>query len=134
MATIFTQIIKGEIPCHKILENDTFFSFLDINPINPGHTLVVPKKEIDYLFHLDDELLSEILVFSKRIVPALEKVVPCNRVGIMVAGLDVPHAHVHLIPIMSEGDLTFDRARPGNPSELAGTANKIRKALASMEK
>jgi len=129
MASIFTKIIRGEIPCYKLLEDKNFFSFLDINPINPGHTLVVPKKEIDYFFDLDNKLLSEILIFGKSLVPAIESAVPCRRVGIMVAGLDVAHAHLHLIPIMSEGDLTFDRARPASQSELAGIANKIRKTL-----
>ena len=126
MASVFTKIINGEIPCHKLKENDKFISFLDINPINPGHTLVVPKLEVDYFFGLNDNLLSEILLFAKKLVPAIEASVTCQRVGLMVAGLDVPHAHLHLVPILSEGDLTFDRAQPAGQSELAGIANKIR--------
>ena len=129
MASVFTKIIRGEIPCHKLLEDENFFSFLDINPINPGHSLVVPKKEVDYFFDLDNKLLSAILVFGKSLVPAIESAVPCKRVGIMVAGLDVAHAHLHLIPIMAEGDLTFDRAKPASQSELAEIANKILNAL-----
>lgn len=126
MSSIFTKIIQGKIPCRKILEDDTFFSFLDINPINPGHTLVIPKQEIDYFFDLDSVHLSKILLFSKRITPALEQVIPCKRIGILVAGLEVPHAHLHLVPMMEEGDLTFERAKPGNPEELAMLANKIK--------
>jgi histidine triad (HIT) family protein len=131
MASIFTQIINGEIPCHKLVENETFISFLDIHPINPGHTLIVPKQEIDYFFDLPDEILSEILIFSKQLVPAIESSVTCKRVGIMVAGMEVTHAHLHLVPMMAEGDLTFDRAKPASPTELAGIANKIRKNLSS---
>lgn len=131
MASLFTQIINGEIPCHKLLENEKFIAFLDIHPINPGHTLIVPKKEIDYFFDLDNCILSEILIFAKKLVPAIESTVSCNRVGIMVAGLEIAHAHLHLIPIMSEGDLTFDRAKSASPSELAGIANQIRKALSA---
>jgi histidine triad (HIT) family protein len=127
--TLFTKIIKGEIPCHKVLEDDRYFSFLDIRPINPGHVLVIPKNEIDYIFDLDDELLSGILVFSKKVAVAIKKVVPCERIGIMVAGLEVPHTHVHLIPINSIGDLTFARAKAGDQNELAKLAEKIRGAL-----
>lgn len=129
MPTLFTKIIKGEIPCHKVLEDDRYFSFLDIRPINPGHVLVIPKNEIDYIFDLDDELLSGILVFSKKVAVAIKKVVPCERIGIMVAGLEVPHTHVHLIPINSIGDLTFARAKAGDQNELAKLAEKIRGAL-----
>ncbi|MFC1583972.1 HIT family protein [Fibrobacterota bacterium] len=129
MSSIFTKIIQGEIPCHMLLEDEKFIAFLDINPINPGHTLIVPKKEIDYLFDLDEDLLSNILLAAKKLVPAIEKVISCKRVGIMVAGLDVPHAHLHLIPMMSEGDLTFARAKPADQNELAETAEKIRLAL-----
>ena len=129
MASLFTKIIYREIPCHKICEDENYFAFLDIKPINPGHTLVVPKREIDYLFELNDELLSGILVFGKKLVPALEKVVQCQRVGIMVAGMEVPHAHLHLIPTMSQGDLTFERAKIASQTELAVLAGKIRNAL-----
>ena len=105
MATIFSKIIAGEIPSYKVAEDDRFFAFLDINPMAKGHTLVVPKIEVDYLFDLDDELLAEMTLFSKKVAEAIKKSVPCNRVGVLVMGLEVPHAHVHLIPIMKEGDM-----------------------------
>ncbi|MBF0432460.1 MAG: HIT family protein [Fibrobacteria bacterium] len=125
MASIFTKIINGEIPCQKILEDEQYFSFLDINPINPGHTLVIPKQETDYLFALDDNILSGLFLFAKKIVPAIEQVISCKRVGVIVAGLEVPHAHVHLIPMGAEGELTFDRAQRANPQDLAALAQKI---------
>lgn len=105
MATIFSKIIAGEIPSYKVAEDERFFAFLDINPVAKGHTLVVPKQEIDYLFDLDDELLSGLALFSKKVAVAVKKAVPCQRVGVLVMGLEVPHAHVHLIPIQNEGDL-----------------------------
>lgn len=129
MPTLFTRIIKGEIPCHKIAEDDRFFAFLDINPINPGHTLVVPKQEIDRFFAMDEALLAGILPFARRLVLAIEKAVPCKRVGLLVAGLEVPHAHLHLVPLSGEGDLTFARARRADPQELARIAAAIRAQL-----
>lgn len=107
MDTIFTKIIKGEIPCYKIAENDKFFAFLDINPLAKGHTLVVPKLQVDYIFKLDDEMLAEMMVFAKRIAAAIEANVPCERIGIAVIGLEVPHTHIHLVPINKVGDLNF---------------------------
>lgn len=107
MPTLFTRIINGEIPCFKIAEDDNFFAFLDIMPLAPGHVLVVPKKQIDYIFDVDEELLSGILPFAKKIAIAMEKVIPCERIGISVIGLEVPHAHVHLIPINSMNDCNF---------------------------
>ena len=106
MATIFSKIIAGEIPSYKVAEDERFFAFLDINPVAKGHTLVVPKQETDYLFDLDDEWLSGLALFSKKVALAVKKAVPCKRVGVLVMGLEVPHAHVHLIPIQNEGDLT----------------------------
>ncbi len=103
MATIFTKIIKGEIPSHKIAENETHIAFLDINPIAEGHTLVVPKKEIDYLFDLPDELLRETMLFAKKIAAALDRSLSPIRTGVIVEGLEVPHAHIHLVPIYKEG-------------------------------
>lgn len=103
MATIFTKIIKGEIPSHKIAENETHIAFLDINPIAEGHTLVVPKKEIDYVFDLPDELLGETMVFAKKIAGALDRSLSPIRTGVIVEGLEVPHAHIHLVPIYKEG-------------------------------
>ena len=109
MATIFSRIIQGEIPCYKIAENDKFFAFLDINPVSKGHTLVIPKKEVDYIFTLGDEELGEMMVFSKKVAAAIEKAMPCKRIGVAVIGLEVPHAHIHLIPIVEEGDMDFKR-------------------------
>lgn len=107
MDTIFTKIIKGDIPCYKIAENDKFFAFLDINPLAKGHTLVVPKLQVDYIFKLEDEMLAEMMVFAKRIAAAIEANVPCERIGIAVIGLEVPHTHIHLVPINKVGDLNF---------------------------
>ncbi|HLD69602.1 MAG TPA: HIT family protein [Candidatus Omnitrophota bacterium] len=127
MPTIFSKIINGEIPCHKILENEKYLAFLDVRPVNPGHTLVIPKKEVDYLFDADDSLLSELIVFAKKVAKAIKKEVPCKKVGVMVAGLEVLHAHIHLIPINSVGDLNFARAKPAASEELAKMAEGIRK-------
>ncbi len=129
MATLFTRIIKGEIPCHKILENEKYFAFLDIRPINPGHTLVVPKKEIDCLFAAEDDLLAGIMLFAKKIAAAIQKEIDCKRIGVMVAGLEVPHAHIHLIPINDVHDLNFARAKPASQEELAAIAQRIRSHL-----
>ncbi len=111
MATIFSRIIAGEIPSYKIAENDKFFAFLDINPMAKGHTLVVPKQETDYIFDLDDALLADMAVFAKTVAKAIEKAVECRRVGVMVIGLEVPHAHIHLIPIQREGDMSLANKR-----------------------
>ena len=109
MATIFSRIIKGEIPCYKIAENDRFFAFLDINPLSKGHTLVVPKHETDYIFNIEDEELGQMMVFAKQVANAIEKAIPCKRIGVAVIGLEVPHAHIHLVPITCEGDLDFKK-------------------------
>ena len=111
MATIFSRIISGEIPSYRVAEDDRFFAFLDINPMQAGHTLVVPKQETDYLFDLDDALLADMMLFAKRVAKAIEKAVECRRVGVMVIGLEVPHAHIHLIPIQQEGDMSLARKR-----------------------
>ncbi len=129
MPSLFSRIIKGEIPCEKILEDDRYFAFLDIRPINPGHTLVVPKLEVDELFALSDEILASALPFAKIIARALKKSVPCRRIGLLVAGFEVPHAHLHLVPIQTEGELTFSRARASNPIEQSALAQKIRENL-----
>ena len=107
MPTIFSRIIQGEIPCYKIAENDKFFAFLDINPLSAGHTLVVPKHETDYIFNIDDEELGQMMVFAKHVAAAIEKAIPCKRIAVAVIGLEVPHAHIHLVPINQEGDLDF---------------------------
>jgi histidine triad (HIT) family protein len=109
MATIFSRIINGEIPCYKIAENDRFFAFLDINPLTKGHTLVVPKHETDYIFNIDDEELGQMMVFAKHVAQSIEKAIPCKRIAVAVIGLEVPHAHIHLVPITKEGDLDFKK-------------------------
>ena len=109
MATIFSRIVKGEIPCYKIAEDERFFAFLDINPVMKGHTLVIPKHEDDYIFHLEDEELGAMMVFAKKVAKAIEKAVPCKRIAVAVIGLEVPHAHIHLIPINQEGDMDFKK-------------------------
>lgn len=111
MASIFTRIINGEIPSYKVAENDKFIAFLDINPLAKGHTLVVPKVEVDYIFDLPEQELSEILLFSREVARRIEKVVPCERIGISVIGLEVPHTHVHLIPINTVGDMNFAKPK-----------------------
>lgn len=127
MSSIFSRIVQGQIPCHKILENEEFLAFLDVKPINPGHTLVIPKKEIDYIFDLEDNLLGKLMIFSKKVALMLKKEISCKRIGIMVAGLEVPHAHVHLVPMNALGDLNFARAKPASNDELAKIAEKIRR-------
>lgn len=107
MASIFSKIVSGEIPCYKIDEDENFLAFLDINPLAKGHTLVIPKKEIDYIFDLEDELLASMNIFAKRVAKAIDQSVVCKRVGIAVVGLEVPHAHIHLIPLNHIGDLSF---------------------------
>lgn len=111
MASIFSRIIAGEIPCYKIAENENYFAFLDINPLAKGHTLVVPKAEVDYIFDLDDETLAGLHVFAKKVAKAIEKVVPCKRIGVAVIGLEVPHAHVHLVPLNSMKDIDFSQPK-----------------------
>jgi histidine triad (HIT) family protein len=105
MATIFTRIIQGEIPAYKVAEDENFLAFLDISPVAKGHTLVIPKKEVDYLFDLEDELFSGLQLFAKKVAIGLKKAVPCLKVGVLVLGLEVPHAHIHLIPMQNEGDV-----------------------------
>ena len=130
--SIFTKIIRGEIPSYKIAESDKFYAFLDIFPLVEGHVLIVPKQETDNLFDLPDELLSEILVFAKPIAKAMESVFDCNRVGISVVGLEVPHAHIHLVPINSADDLNFTRGKKKfSEQEFKATQQKILRALGS---
>lgn len=130
MATIFSKIVNGEIPSYKIAEDDRYYAFLDIHPLAKGHTLVVPKQEIDYLFDLDDDLLAGMLVFSKKVARAIEKAVPCKRIGVAVLGLEVPHAHIHLVPLNEESDISFSRPKLQlSDEELASIAEKIRAGL-----
>lgn len=105
--TIFSRIIAGEIPCYKVAEDDRFFAFLDINPVNWGHTLVVPKRETDYIFDIDDEELAAMIVFSKKVAKAMKEAITCRKIGMAVLGLEVPHAHIHLVPLKNEGDMDF---------------------------
>ncbi len=128
MATIFSRIVAGEIPCHKIAENEEFFAFLDINPVAKGHTLVIPKDETDYIFDLDDAVLGRMMAFAKRVARAQEAAISCKRVGIAVMGLEVPHAHIHLIPITKESDMYFGGSKLSlTGDELAEIAASIRK-------
>jgi histidine triad (HIT) family protein len=130
--TIFSKIIKGEIPCYKIAEDDNFFAFLDINPLAKGHTLVIPKIEEDYIFNLDDETLAGMIVFSKKVALAIEKTIACNRVGLTVIGLEVPHAHIHLIPITRESDMNFGNAKLKlDKEEMTEIARKIQLAFSN---
>ncbi len=126
MATIFTKLINREIPAHIVAEDEANIAFLDIRPLRPGHTLVVPKLEVDYYFALPDQTLAGLTLFTKRVASALEQVVPCARIGVTIVGLEVPHAHVHLIPMRSETDLSFGNARlKFADAELAALAEKI---------
>ncbi|MFP4019868.1 MAG: HIT family protein [Bacteroidales bacterium] len=130
MASIFTKIINGEIPCYKIAEDENYFAFLDINPLKKGHTLVVPKKEIDYLFDLDDETISGMMVFAKKVAKAIDKAIECKRVGVVVLGMEVPHAHIHLIPINKESDASFTQPKLKlSEEEFEETDEKIREAF-----
>ncbi|MCX6257672.1 MAG: HIT family protein [Bacteroidia bacterium] len=130
MMSIFTKIIKGEIPCYKVAEDKDYFAFLDINPLAKGHTLVIPKRETDYIFDLHDNELAGLMIFAKKIAKAIEKVVTCKRIGIAVIGLEVPHAHIHLIPIDKVQDIDFSRPKLRfTESEFRETAEAIMKEL-----
>ena len=126
MASIFTKIVNGEIPCHKIAETEDFLAFLDVFPCAKGHTLVIPKKEVDYIFDLEDELYMGLMAFAKSLAPTIKKAVPCKRIGVAVIGLEVPHAHVHLIPMNSMADMNFNSKIKLHDEELAEIATKIR--------
>ncbi len=129
MPSIFTRIIQGEVPCYKVGEDDHFLAFLDINPLREGHTLVIPKVEVDELFDLDDEILSRMLPFAKQVGRRIKSVVPCARIGLSVIGLEVPHAHIHLIPIDGMHDMEFSRPKLKlSPEEFASLAERIRNA------
>ena len=130
MATIFSRIVNGEIPCHKIAEEKDYFAFLDISPLAKGHTLVVPKEETDYIFDMKDEHLGGMMIFAKRVARAIGKAVPCKKVGVAVLGLEVPHAHIHLIPINDLGDINFGRPKLKlTEEEFKEIAGKIKAAL-----
>lgn len=124
--SIFTKIVKGEIPAHKIAENERFLAFLDVFPTTKGHTLVIPKEQIDYIFDLNDDLYLGLMAFAKEVAKAIKKAVPCNRVGVAVVGLEVPHAHVHLIPLNSMQDMNFANKQEFSKEEMEEVAEKIR--------
>ncbi|WP_373514777.1 HIT family protein [Persicitalea sp.] len=127
--SIFSKIVAGEIPCHKIAESPDYLAFLDVNPVVKGHTLVIPKKEVDYIFDLDDELYTGLMQFARRIATAIEAAVPCKRIGVSVIGLEVPHAHVHLIPLNRMADMDFGHKIKMSAEELAELAGKIREKV-----
>ena len=131
METIFSKIINGKIPCYKIAEDEKYFAFLDINPLAIGHSLVVPKHEVDYIFDMNDDELSGMIVFAKKIAQAIKKQFPCEKIGMAVIGLEVPHAHIHLIPLNSEADISFQRPRATfTPEEYSELAKQIINAIA----
>lgn len=131
--TIFSKIITGEIPCYKVAEDDRFFAFLDINPVNWGHTLIVPKRETDYIFDIEDKELADMMVFAKRVAKALKSVMPCRKIGVTVLGLEVPHAHIHLVPLQKEGDMDFSHKisdpDPGRMAQIARDAAEAFNAI-----
>ena len=129
MATIFSKIVAGEIPCYKVFETEHCFAFLDINPVARGHVLCIPKKEVDYIFDLDDELFTELHLFAKRVAKGLKKVCPCIKVGEAVVGIDVPHVHIHLIPLNNPGDLNFSHHVEMTSDELKSLAEEIASAI-----
>lgn len=129
MASIFTKIVNGEIPCHKVAENDKYLAFLDINPLKKGHVLVIPKEEVDYIFDLSDEVLNGLTRFTKEVSQKIKSAFPCNRVGVTVIGLEVPHAHIHLVPIDTMDDMNFANPKLNLSSEeLQNIAEKIQRA------
>jgi len=133
MASIFTRIINGEIPCYKVAEDNNYFAFLDINPLTKGHTLVVPKKEVDYIFDLDDETYTGLMLFSKKVARAIEKEIPCKRIGVVVLGLEVPHVHVHLVPMNTMEDINFKKPKMQLTSEeFSSIAEKISKRFSTL--
>ena len=135
MTTIFTKIVQGEIPSFKIAEDEHFYAFLDINPLAKGHTLVIPKLEIDYIFSIDDALYQGLFLFAKKIAVAIKKVIPCEKVGIAVIGLEISHAHIHLVPLNSMDDINFNRPKLKlSPEELKLIAGKIKKELEPQER
>ncbi|MFN8437830.1 MAG: HIT family protein [Cytophagales bacterium] len=130
MSSIFSKIVNGDIPCYKIAEDDNYFAFLDINPLNEGHTLVIPKKEVDYIFDLDNETYVGLMSFAKKVAEALKKAIPCLRIGVAVVGLEVPHAHVHLIPLHSAHDVDFGRPKLKlSKEQFVALADKIKSQI-----
>ena len=130
MASIFSRIVAGEIPCYKVAEDENYFAFLDISPMVKGHTLVIPKREVDYIFDLEDEELAGLSLFAKKVAVALKKAFPCQRIGMAVLGMEVPHTHIHLIPLQKESDMLFSNPKLSfTPEEMAEIAEAIRQQL-----
>ncbi len=130
MASVFTKIVNGDIPSYKIAEDDDFYAFLDINPLAKGHTLVIPKKEVDYIYDLEDDLVGGMHIFAKKIAKAIEKIVECKRIAVVVLGLEVPHAHIHLIPMNNESDVHFSNTKLNfSDEEFRNIASKKKKKL-----
>jgi histidine triad (HIT) family protein len=130
MASLFSKLVSGELPCHKVAENDKFLAFLDIMPLEPGHTLVIPKVEVDYIFDIEDELLTEMHLFAKKVAIALKKSIPCLRIGMAVVGLEVPHAHIHLVPLKNISSINFSKEKfKMNDDELKHLAQTISQAF-----
>ena len=127
MASIFTKIVNGEIPCYKIAEDKDYFAFLDISPVQKGHVLVIPKQEVDYIFDLEPKILGGLHQFAQRVAKAIKKAIPCKKVAVVVLGLEVPHAHIHLIPMNSEADVRFDKKQELTKDEFVAIAEKISK-------
>ena len=135
MSSLFTKIVNGEIPAYKVDEDDNFLAFLDINPLAEGHTLVIPKKEIDYIFNIDDELYMGLFIFAKKVAKGIEKVIPCKKIGIAVVGLEVPHAHIHLVPLKTIYDIDFSKPKLKLTSEqLESIASRIHNTLKGISK
>lgn len=133
MATIFTKIVNGDIPAYKVAEDDNYLAFLDINPLKEGHTLVIPKKEVDYIFDLDPVLQAGLWNFASRVAKGIESVIPCKRIGVTVIGLEVPHAHIHLIPLQNIHDMEFSRPKlKPAPEKMSEIAEKIAKAISKL--
>lgn len=126
MSTVFSKIVRGEIPSYKIAENDKFYAFLDINPLQKGHTLVIPKRETDYFFDIEDDEIAQMTVFAKRVAEQIKKQIPCKKVAMIVLGLEVPHAHIHLIPINREADINFKEPLKLTPEEFKDIASKLK--------
>lgn len=133
MASIFTKIVQGEIPSYKIAEDETFYAFLDINPLSKGHTLVIPKMEVDYIFDMEDELFAELHLFAKKVAQAIKNTIECKRIGVVVYGLDVAHAHIHLIPLIVGNEINFSREKLKlNPDEFTSIAKAINESFQKM--
>ena len=131
MASIFSKIVSGEIPSFKIMEDENYLAFLDITPIATGHVLVIPKLEVDYIFNMEDELYKGLFLFAKKVAPAIERAIPCKKIGVAIIGLEVPHAHIHLVPLQTVGDINFEQPKMKvDQAELKATADKIVAQLA----